>query len=166
MLVKNLKKLNVRVQLTKENEKILRSKFGYRRNCSYIPGENEKQLKIKVMKKEFTGTTVNQFRKDFQEAMQGLEEKYGCEISLGTLRYSSDGVRGKMTAQILNGEKKEILSGGNFNIGDKVRILHKKADPKLVFVVKKINKKSIKVTSVDNIFNMFKVSPSLLEPVK
>ena len=117
------------------------------------------------MKKEFTSTKVDQFRKDFQEAMQGLEEKYGCEISLGTLRYSSDEVRGKMTAQIMNGEKREILSGGDFKIGDKVRIIHKKADPKLVFVIKKINKKSIKVTNVDNAFNMFKVSPSLLELV-
>ena len=117
------------------------------------------------MKKEFTSTKVDQFRKDFQEAMQGLEEKYGCEISLGTLRYSSDEVRGKMTAQILNGERREKLSGSDFNIGDKVRIVHKKADPKLVFVIKKINKKSIKVTNVDNAFNMYKVSPSLLELV-
>ena len=117
------------------------------------------------MKKEFTGTKVDQFRKDFQEAIQGLEEKYGCEISLGTLRYDSNEVRGKITAQILNGERREKLSGGDFNIGDKVRIVHKNADPKLVFVVKKINKKSIKVTSIDNAFNMFKVSPSLLELV-
>jgi len=117
------------------------------------------------MKKEFTSTKVDQFRKDFQEAMQGLEEKYGCEISLGTLRYSSDEVRGKMTAQILNGERREKLSGSDFKIGDKVRIIHKKADPKMVFVIKKINKKSIKVTNVDNAFNMYKVSPSLLELV-
>ena len=117
------------------------------------------------MKKEFTGTKVDQFRKDFQEAIKGLEEKFGCEISLGTLRYDSNEVRGKITAQILNGERREKLSGSDFKIGDKIRIVHKKADPKMVFIVKKINKKSIKVTNVDNAFNTWKVSPGLLELV-
>jgi len=114
-------------------------------------------------KKVFNSATVTQFRTDFQEAIKVLEEKYGCHISLGTLRYDSNEVRGKMTAQI--GEKKERLSVTDFKIGDKVKIVHKKSDPKAVFVIKKINKKSIKVTSVDNIFNTWKVSPSLLELV-
>lgn len=116
------------------------------------------------MKKEFTSATVDQFRKDFEEAIQGLEKKYGCNISLGTLRYDSNEVRGKMTAvkgKTLVNKNEEI----EFKVGDKVKINHKKANPNLVFVITKINKKTIKVTSVGNTFNTWKVSPCFLELV-
>ena len=115
------------------------------------------------IKEKFDKVTVQLFRTDFEKAIKDLEERYGCNISLGTLRYNDNEVRGKMIAQ--KGEKKERLSVTDFKIGDKVKIVHKKSDPKAVFVIKKINKKSIKVTSVDNIFNTWKVSPNLLELV-
>ena len=103
------------------------------------------------------------FRTDFEEAIKGLEEKYSCHISLGTLRYDSNEVRGKMVA--VKGVKKETLKNSDFNVGDKVRILHKKSDPKTLFRVIKINKKSIKVRDIDDLLNIWKVSPSLLELV-
>jgi len=115
------------------------------------------------IKEKFDKLTVSLFRKDFQEAIKGLEEKYGCNISLGTLRYDANEVRGKMIAQ--KGEKTFKPTVQPFQIGDKVRILHKKADPKMIFVIRKINKKTIKVAKVDDMMNIWKVSSSLLELV-
>ena len=115
------------------------------------------------IKEKFDKVTVQLFRTDFQKAMKDLEEKYGCNVSLGTLRYSDNEVRGKMIAQ--KGVKKETLKNSDFNVGDKVRILHKKADPKTLFRVIKINKKSIKVRNIDDLFDIWKVSSSLLELV-
>ena len=115
-------------------------------------------------KKEFDKLTVQLFRKDFQEAIMGLEKKYGCHISLGTLRYDSNEVRGKMTAQ--KGKTlAEKKSENRFKIGDRVKIVHKKADPQIEYVINKINKKSIKVHKVDDMFDIWKVSSNLLELV-
>ena len=117
------------------------------------------------MKKSFEKQQVIQFRKDFQEAIKGLEEKYGCTISLGTLRYDSNEVRGKMTAvkgKTLAEKKSEI----RFKIGDKVKINHKTIPSSNRYKVIKINKKTIKVQSLDNQFgNIIKLSPGLLELV-
>jgi len=115
------------------------------------------------IKEKFDKVTVQLFRTDFEKAIKNLEERYGCNISLGTLRYNNNEVRGKMIAQ--KGVKKETLKNSDFNVGDKVRILHKKADPKTFFRVIKINKKSIKVRNIDNLFDIWKVSSSLLELV-
>ena len=115
------------------------------------------------IKEKFDKVTVQLFRADFEKAIKDLEERYGCNISLGTLRYNDNEVRGKMIAQ--KGVKKETLKNSDFNVGDKVRILHKKADPKTLFRVVKINKKSIKVRNIDDLFDIWKVSSSLLELV-
>jgi hypothetical protein len=115
------------------------------------------------IKEKFDKVTVQLFRTDFEKAIKDLEERYCCNISLGTLRYNNNEVRGKMIAQ--KGVKKETLKNSDFNVGDKVRILHKKADPKTFFRVIKINKKSIKVRNIDNLFDIWKVSSSLLELV-
>jgi len=107
------------------------------------------------IKEKFDKVTVQLFRTDFEKAIKDLEERYCCNISLGTLRYNNNEVRGKMIAQ--KGVKKETLKNSDFNVGDKVRILHKKADPKTFFRVIKINKKSIKVRNIDNLFDIRKV---------
>ena len=115
------------------------------------------------IKAKFDKVTVQLFRTDFEKAIKDLEERYGCNISLGTLRYSDNEVRGKMIAQ--KGEKSVKKPVQQFQVGDKVRVLHKKSDPKTLFRVIKINKKSIKVRDIDNLLNIWKVSPSFLELV-
>ena len=52
-----------------------------------------------------------------------------------------------------------------FGVGDKVKINHKTVSPNLLFEVIKINRKNIKVVSVDNKFNSYTVSPSLIEKI-
>ena len=116
------------------------------------------------MKKNFEKQQVIQFRKDFQEAIKGLEEKYGCHISLGTLRYDSNEVRGKMTAQkgkTLAEKKSEI----RFRVGETVKVNHKKVDSESRFTIIKVNKKSIRIQNKNNVFHTIKLSPSLLELV-
>ena len=112
------------------------------------------------VKKGFDKTTVSQFRNDFQNAIAGLEAKYGVNISLGTLTYDEGEVRGKMTAT--KGEKAVRSSISEFKIGDIVSINHKKVDPNKQYRIVKINKKTIKVVNLNNKFNRFKVSAGLL----
>ena len=116
------------------------------------------------VKKGFDKTTVGQFRVDFQNAIAGLEAKYGVNISLGTLTYDEGEVRGKMIAR--KGDKKLVKATINeFKIGDIVTIDHKTVDPKRQYRVIKINKKSMKVINLNNKFNIVKVSPGLLVKV-
>ena len=115
-------------------------------------------------KEGFDKLTVQLFRKDFQESIKSLEEKYGCHISLGTLRYDEGEVRGKMTA--VKGKKlAEKKSENRFRVGDKVKINHKTIPSNNRYKIIKINKKTIKVQSLDNQFNIIKLSPGLLELV-
>ena len=116
------------------------------------------------VKKGFDKTTVGQFRVDFQNAIAGLEAKYGVNISLGTLTYDEGEVRGKMTAR--KGDKKLVKATINeFKIGDIVTIDHKTVDPKRQYKVVKINRKTLKVQNLNNKFNIVKVSPGLLVKV-
>ena len=114
-------------------------------------------------KEGFDKLTVQLFRKDFQEAIKSLEEKYSCSVSLGTLRYDEGEVRGKLTA--VKGVKlAEKKSENKFRIGDKVKINHKTIPSNNRYKVIKINKISIKVLNLDDKFgNIIKLSPSLLE---
>lgn len=116
-------------------------------------------------KEGFDKLTVQLFRKDFQEAIKSLEEKYSCNVSLGTLRYDEGEVRGKLTA--VKGVKlAEKKSKNKFRIGDKVKINHKTIPSNNRYKVIKINKISIKVLNLDDKFgNIIKLSPSLLELV-
>ena len=116
------------------------------------------------VKKGFDKTTVGQFRNDFQNAIAGLEAKYGVNISLGTLTYDEGEVRGKMTAR--KGDKKLVKATINeFKIGDIVTIDHKTVDPKRQYKVVKINRKTLKIQNLNNKFNIVKVSPGLLVKV-
>ena len=116
------------------------------------------------VKKGFDKTTVGQFRVDFQNAIAGLEAKYGVNISLGTLTYDEGEVRGKMTAK--KGDKKLVKPQiFEFKIGDVVTINHKTVNPNLQFKIVKKNRKTIKVQNLNNKFNIVKVSPGLLVKV-
>ena len=116
-------------------------------------------------KEGFDKLTVQLFRKDFQEAIKSLEEKYSCHVSLGTLRYDEGEVRGKLTAVKGKTSTKKKLEN-KFRIGDKVKINHKTIPSNNRYKIIKINKKTIKVQSLDNKFgNIIKLSPSLLELV-
>jgi len=106
-----------------------------------------------------TKQEVQNFRVDFQNAVAQLEKQYGVNINLGTISYNSEELRAKMTAR--KGEKIQVLSKNDFNVGDTVSINHKKIDIKTKFQIVKINNKNIKVKEIDG-FGSFTVSPGLL----
>ena len=112
------------------------------------------------VKKSFDKVTVGLFRNDFQKAVKELEDKYGVHISLGTLTYSGGEVRGKMTAT--KGEKAVRSSISEFRSGDVVKVNHRKVSSSKRFKVVKVNRKTILIENVDNIFDRIKVSAGLL----
>ena len=115
------------------------------------------------VKENFDKLTVQQFRRDFDNVVKELEDKYKVHISLGTLSYNDYEVRCKLTARKVNRPvKKEISS---FQLNEIVGINHKTVPSDNRYKVVKINKKSIKVRNVNNSFNIVKVSPSLLVKV-
>ena len=106
-----------------------------------------------------TKQEVQNFRVDFQNAVAQLEKQYGVNINLGTISYNSEELRAKMTAR--KGEKIQVLSKNDFNVGDTVSINHRKIDIKTKFQIIKINNKNIKVRGFD-VIGSYTVSPSLL----
>lgn len=106
-----------------------------------------------------TRQEVRQFRTDFQKAVAQLEEQYGVNIGLGTIRFDQDGLRATMKAQ--KGDVVERLSKDDFKVGDIVGINHKKINPKDQFRVVKIMTKNIKVEQLNG-RGLIKVTPSLL----
>jgi len=76
----------------------------------------------------FNRQNVKEFRSDFQLAVAELEEKYGCNISLGTISFDGSELRSKMTAR--KGERVVKATKDDFQIGDVVGINHKKVNPK------------------------------------
>lgn len=104
-----------------------------------------------------TKQEVKLFREDFQKAVAQLEEQYGVNISLGTIRYDVNGLSAKMKAE--KGEKIVRASKADFQVGDIVGINHKKVNPNDEFEIVKINNKNIKVRGTNGLFT---VSPSLL----
>ena len=88
----------------------------------------------------FNKQKVSEFRSDFQKAVAQLEEQYGANISLGTIRFDANSLSAKMSAQ--KGEKIEKLTKDDFKIGDIVGINHKTVNPKDQFRVYKINSKN------------------------
>ena len=104
---------------------------------------------------------VKNFRNDFQNAVQQLEKEYGVQISLGTIRFDQNELRAKMTAQV--GEPSQKVQKDELRVGDKVNIIHRKADPTKAYTVIKIMQKNIKVQ--DEFGGLVKVSPSLLKKI-
>ena len=116
---------------------------------------------------------VETFRADFSLAVKQLEKDYGINIELGTIRYDANEFRVKLTAS--NGEKKAPAPKVNFQVGDIVKINHKKVSGDKRFKVIKINNKNIKVQDTNPTdygsgpimekMSYISVSPSLLEKV-
>lgn len=106
-----------------------------------------------------TRQEVQKFREDFQKAVAQLENQYGVNIGLGTIRFDQDGLRATMKAE--KGEKIERITKNDLNIGDIVNINHKKVDPTKQFKVTKIMTKNVVVSDIDG-FGSYKVAPSLL----
>ena len=107
--------------------------------------------------------TVKSFRTDFQSAVKQLEQQYGVNINLGTIRFDASELRAKMTAT--TGTASEKLTKNDFNIGDTVRINHRKCIGKIYTVIK-IMKKNVLVREEDGSgFGQVKVSPGLLQKV-
>jgi len=111
-----------------------------------------------------TKQEVQAFRGDFQKAVAQLEEQYGVNISLGTIRFDVNGLSAKMKAE--KGEKIVRATRADFTIGDVVGINHKKVNPNQEFEVIKINSKNIKVKAINvgvgQVGGLFTVTPSLL----
>jgi hypothetical protein len=107
---------------------------------------------------------ITEFRGDFETAVAQLEKQYGVNIALGTISFSANELRAKMTATV--GDKVVKSSKSDFRIGDTVRIDHKKVPKDDQFTIVKINAKNIKVQKVvkdSNLVGAFiNVSPSLL----
>jgi len=105
-----------------------------------------------------TKQEVQAFRGDFQKAVAQLEEQYGVNISLGTIRFDVNGLSAKMKAE--KGEKIVRATKDDFKVGDVVGINHKKVNPNDTFIIVKINIKNIGVKGANG--QMMRVSPSLL----
>tara|TARA_R110000796_G_scaffold84972_1_gene184765 strand:+ start:381 stop:731 length:351 start_codon:yes stop_codon:yes gene_type:complete len=107
---------------------------------------------------------VQDFRTDFQLAVEQLEEKYGVHINLGVISFNANELRGKMTATI--GEKIVRASKEDFNVGNVVRINHKTIPSNDEFEIIKINAKNIKVVKLNpgngRVGAIMTVSPGLL----
>ena len=103
---------------------------------------------------------VQTFRDDFEKAVAQLEKDYGVVISLGTIRYDSAGLRATMKAQV--GSKVVKSTREDFQVGDIVKINHRKMDPNAQFRIEKINNKNIKVVGLDGSRGNYSVSPGLL----
>jgi len=106
-----------------------------------------------------TKQEVQTFRGDFQKAVAQLEEQYGVNISLGTIRYDQEGLRATMKA--IKGEKIVSATRADFTIGDTVKINHPKANPNDQYRVIKIMSKNIKVEKING-GELARVSPSFL----
>ena len=106
-----------------------------------------------------TRQEVQQFRADFQKAVAQLENQYGVNIGLGTIRFDVNGLRATMKAE--KGDQVERLDKDDFKVGDIVGINHKKVNPKDQFRITKIMTKNIKVEKLNGL-GIIKVSPSLL----
>jgi uncharacterized protein YajQ (UPF0234 family) len=111
-----------------------------------------------------TKQEVQTFRGDFQKAVAQLEEQYGVNISLGTIRFDVNGLSAKMKAE--KGEKIVRATKDDFKVGDIVGITHKKVSPNDEFKIIKINSKNIKVQAINvgdgRIGGLINVTPSLL----
>ena len=115
------------------------------------------------VKEKFDKLTVQQFRRDFNDVVKELEEKYKVHISLGTLSYNDYEVRGKVIAR--KGDKPVKKEISSFQLNEIVGINHKTVPSDNRYKVVKINKKTIKVRNLNNILNVVKVSPGLLVKV-
>ena len=102
---------------------------------------------------------VQEFRSEFQKAVEQLEKDFGVAISLGTISFNANELRAKMTAKVGTAQPK--LTSSDFQVGDVVFINHKKVANTRTFEILKINNKNIKVRDRDD-NSLITVAPSLL----
>jgi len=111
-----------------------------------------------------TKQEVQAFRGDFQKAVAQLEEQYGVNISLGTIRFDVNGLSAKMKAE--KGEQIIRATKNDFQVGYIVGINHKTVDKNDEFEIVKINNKNIKVQKINpgegRVGALMNVSPGLL----
>ena len=106
------------------------------------------------------------FRKDFNKAMTALEAQHGVSINLGRLTYTDSEFRGKViVTNGAAGPKKRENTSSDFQLGQRVKINHKKVASNRMFKIIKINRKSITVEEIGDGFAQIKVSPNLLERI-
>ena len=110
---------------------------------------------------ELNRQTVQTIHSEIQDLLTPLQEKYGIAISLGSVRFTTNELRTKLTAKI--GKAAPRLSKSDFRIGDIVGINDKSIDPNDDFEVIKINSKNIKVHKLGSVNRgIYNVSPGLL----
>lgn len=101
---------------------------------------------------------LQQFREDFDKAVEKLEKKYGMEIDLGNIRFDGIELRSKLTATIGTPRKKHDIS--EFSVGDYVGIDHKRVEKNASFKVIKVNRVRVLVEGRNG--ERFNVQPQLL----
>ena len=106
-----------------------------------------------------TNSEVKNFRNDFENAIKELQNKYGVNISTGTIRYTDSELRFKVTAR--KGKVITKLDKNSFSVGEKVTINHKSCKGKIYEVVK-VMTKNIKVQEIGG-YGLVRVSPGLLQ---
>ena len=109
---------------------------------------------------ELNRQTVQSIHSEIQDLLAPLQEKYGIAISLGSVRFTTNELRTKLTARI--GKATPRLSKNDFRIGDIVGINDKSIDANDRFEIIKINNKNIKVKETDGRHTIYSVSPGLL----
>ena len=111
---------------------------------------------------ELNRQTVQSIYSEIQDLLAPLQEKYGINISLGSVRYDENELRTKLTARV--GKATPRLSKNDFNVGDIVGIKSPKVNPNDEFEVIKINNNNIKVRGFEGYDRSvtYNVSPGLL----
>jgi len=112
---------------------------------------------------ELSKQTVQTIHSEIQDLLAPLQEKYGININLGSVRFNAHELRTKLTARI--GKATPRLSKNDFNVGDIVGINDKSIDVNDRFEIIKINNKNIKVRGLDGLGMrdpIYSVSPGLL----
>ena len=101
---------------------------------------------------------LQQFREDFDKAVEKLEKKYGMSIDLGNIRFDGTELRSKLTATV--GTPREKHNINEFSVGDYVGIDHKRVEKNASFKVLKVNRVRVLVEGRNG--ERFNVQPQLL----
>jgi hypothetical protein len=101
---------------------------------------------------------LQQFREDFDKAVEKLEKKYGMSIELGNIRFNGTELRSKLTATVGTPRKQHNIN--EFSVGDYVGIDHKRVEKNASFKVIKVNRVRVLVEGRDG--ERFNVQPQLL----
>ena len=101
---------------------------------------------------------LQQFRNDFDKAVEKLEKQYGMTIDLGNIRFNGTELRSKLTATV--GTPREKHDINEFKEGDYVGIDHKRIEKNASFKIIKVNRVRVLVEGRNG--DRFNVQPQLL----